>query len=113
MLIAFQRIAGPDYADQFSEPRRSQSNKPLPNARDVSRKVHGTSNGDGANPDSKTLSHLAMIWGQFLDHDITLAEATGINCELENDDPECVNIKIPKDDDIFRKRKVRRQTFFE
>ena len=51
-----------------------------------------------------------MIWGQFLDHDITLALGTGINCELDTKDPECVNIKIPEDDDVFRKREV---TFIE
>ena len=104
-LIAFERIEGPDYADQLSEPRQSQSSNPLPNARDVSRKVHDSSE-DGSRPDSKTLSHLAMSWGQFLDHDITLALATGVNCELDNKDPECVNIKIPEDDDVFQKRKV-------
>ena len=108
-LTAFERIEKPDYADGLSEPRKSQSNKPLPNARDVSRKVHG-SNTDHSNPDSKTLSHLAMIWGQFLDHDIALALGTGINCELDTKDPECVNIEIPEDDDVFRKRKV---TFIE
>jgi len=108
-LTAFERIEGPDYADDLSEPRKSQSNKPLPNARDVSRKVHG-SNADHSNPDSKTLSHLAMIWGQFLDHDITLALGTGINCELDTKDPECVNIEIPEDDDVFRNREV---TFIE
>ena len=106
---AFERIEGPDYADGLSEPRKSQSNKPLPNARNVSRKVHG-SNADHSNPDSKTLSHLAMIWGQFLDHDITLALGTGINCELDTKDPECVNIEIPEDDEVFRKREV---TFIE
>lgn len=108
-LTPFVRIESADYADDLSEPRKSQSNKALPNARDVSRKVHG-SNADRTNPDSKTLSHLAMIWGQFLDHDITLALATGINCELDNTNPECVNVEIPEDDDVFRKRKV---TFIE
>lgn len=51
-----------------------------------------------------------MTWGQFLDHDITLTVAAGLNCELDTTDPECVNIKIPEDDDVFRKRKV---TFIE
>ena len=106
---AFERIEGPDYADDLSEPRKSQSNRPLPNARDVSRKVHD-SNAEQSNPNSQTLSHLAMTWGQFLDHDTTLALASGMNCELDTKDPECVNIKIPEDDDVFRKRQV---TFFE
>ena len=106
---AFERIEGPDYADDISKPRKSLSNKPLPNARDVSRKVHG-SNAEQSNPNSTTLSHLAMTWGQFLDHDTTLALGTGMNCELDTKDPECVNIKIPEDDDVFRKREV---TFFE
>ena len=51
-----------------------------------------------------------MIFGQFLDHDIALALGTGINCEQDTKDPECVNIKIPEDDDVFRKREV---TFIE
>ena len=103
---AFERIEGPDYADHLSEPRKSQSNKPLPNARDVSRMVHG-SNAGHSNPDSKTLSHLAMTWGQFLDHDVTLALATRMNCELDTEDPECVNIQIPENDNVFRDRDVK------
>ncbi|KAJ7385166.1 heme peroxidase [Desmophyllum pertusum] len=105
-LSAFERIEFPDYADGLSEPRKSHSNKPLPNARDVSRKVHG-SGADGTHPDSKTLSHLVMVWGSFSNHDMTLALATGINCELDNTDPECVNVKIPDDDEVFRKGKSR------
>ncbi|KAJ7333675.1 heme peroxidase [Desmophyllum pertusum] len=41
-LTAFERIEFPDYGDDLSEPRKSQSNKPLPNARDISRKVEIT-----------------------------------------------------------------------
>ena len=51
-----------------------------------------------------------MVWGSFSNHDMTLALATGINCELDNTDPECVNVKIPDDDEVFRKREV---TFIE
>ncbi|KAJ7333670.1 hypothetical protein OS493_017214 [Desmophyllum pertusum] len=69
-----------------------------------------SNNADGAHPDSKTLSLLAMIWGQFVEHDVTLVLGSGINCELNNTDPECVNVEIPDDDEVFRRRKV---TFIE
>ena len=37
---------------------------------------------------------------------ITLREAQGINCEPPTRNPECVNIRIPKGDAIFRDREV-------
>lgn len=103
----FTRVAEADYGDCISEPRRSVTGKVLPNARDVSRFVHG-SNADRSNPNSKILTHLAMNFGQFLDHDITLAEAQGLNCEPPADkkNSECINIHIPKDDATFREREV-------
>ena len=107
----FQRIAGADYGDDISTLRRAASGHELPNARNVSRGVHG-SNADRTNPDSKILTHLTMNFGQFMDHDITLAEAQGLNCEPHEYyvNPECINIEVPADDDTFRDRGV---DFFE
>ena len=101
----FQRLAPADYGDGISTLRLSVRGKELPNARDVSRFVHG-SNADRTNPSSSILTHLAMNFGQFMDHDMTLAEAQGLNCEPPTKNPECINIEIPHDDAIFRDREV-------
>ena len=49
-----------------------------------------------------------MNFGQFMDHDITLAEGQGLNCEPHKakENPECINIHIPENDTIFRDRDV-------
>ena len=106
----FRRVQPADYADEVSAPRVAQSGDKLPNARDVSRFVHG-SNADRRIPNSPWLTHLAMNWGQFLDHDLTLAEAQGVTCEtVPSTEPECFNVEVPADDDVFQSRDVR---FFE
>ena len=69
----FRRVQPADYEDKVSAPRVAQSGDQLPNARNVSRFVH-SSNADRQNPNSPRLTHLAMNWAQFLDHDIALAE---------------------------------------
>lgn len=105
----FRRIVPAAYGDCVSTLRRAKSGNELPNARNVSRFCHG-SNADRSNPDSKQLTHLAMNFGQIMDHDFTLAEAQGLNCEEENPNPECINIEVPFDDDVFQSRGVH---FFE
>ena len=101
----FQRLVPADYGDCVSTLRLSVRDKELPNARNVSRLVHG-SNADRTNPSSSILTHLTMNFGQFMDHDITLAEAQGLNCEPPTNNSECINIDIPSDDAIFRDREV-------
>lgn len=102
----FIRLQDADYANQVSTPREALNGSKLPNARNVSRFVLAF-NADRQNPDSPTLTHLAMNWGQFLDHDVTLAEEQKINCEAPNStNPECFNIEVPSDDYVFRKRGV-------
>ena len=101
----FNRLLSADYGDGISSLRRAVNGKELPNARDVSRMVHG-SNADRTNSNSTQLSHLAMNFGQFMDHDTTLAAFKNLNCEPPTQDPECINIEIPKDDAKFRKRGV-------
>lgn len=101
----FIRLVPNAYGNCISSLRETKDGKELPNAREVSFKVHG-SNADRTNPDSRVLTHLTMNWGQFMDHDITLAEFPGINCEPPTDNPECVNIHIPENDTIFLDRDV-------
>ena len=108
-MTKFIRLEPAAYGDCVSTLRRAMSGDELPNARNVSRFVHG-SNADRTNPDSPRLTHLTMNWGQFMDHDVTLAQAQNISCEPPTSDPECINIEVPLDDAIFQSRKV---TFFE
>ena len=107
----FERLIPADYGDCISTLRESVTGHPLPNTREVSFKVHG-SNADRLNPNSRVLSHLAMNFGQFMDHDLSLAEAQGVNCEPPEDEeePECINIHIPEEDKIFLDRNI---TFIE
>lgn len=69
-----------DYGDGISTLRKSRSGNELPNTRKVSLVVHGN-NADRSNPNSRILTHLTVNFGQFMDHDITLAEGQGLNCE--------------------------------
>ena len=56
--------------------------------------------GDGEN--SKTLTHMHMQWGQFLDHDIDLLGMFDVNCtELNNDYHYCVPIRVAYTDQTF------------
>ncbi|XP_073249801.1 myeloperoxidase-like [Porites lutea] len=101
----FNRLLPADYGNCISTLRRARNGRKLPNARDVSRFAHG-SNADRTNPNSTILTHLTMIFAQFMDHDFTLGQGQGINCEPPTKNPECVNIRIPRDDAIFRNREV-------
>ena len=109
ILTPFRRLVPPAYGDGISTLRRALSGDELPNARNVSRFVHG-SNAARTNPDSPRLTHLTMSWGQFMDHDFTLAETQSVNCESSNSNIECINIEVPSDDATFRDRGV---TFFQ
>ena len=101
----FNRLLHADYGNCISTLRRARNGRKLPNARDVSRFAHG-SNADRTNPNSTILTHMAMIFAQFMDHDFTLGQGQGIDCEPPIRNPECVNIRIPRDDAIFRNREV-------
>ena len=101
----FIRLKDPDYANGVSEPRVKCNGSDLPNPRLVSLHVHG-SNENRTNPESATNSLITMTIGQFLDHDLTLALAQGVNCEPPTYNPECVNIKIPYGDRIFLYREI-------
>ena len=103
----FGRLLFPAYGDGISSLRVAENGEPLPNTREVSFRVHG-SNADGSNPTSNLLTIFFMNFGQYLDHDITLAKAQGVDCEPPEADenPECINIDIPKGDTIFEERDV-------
>ena len=104
-----QRLVVPDYGDCVSTLRRARNGDELPNARNVSRFVHD-GNDETERPESNRLTHLAMNFAQFLDHDVTLVEAQGLECEPDNESPECINIEVPADDVSFTEREV---NFFE
>ncbi|XP_022243805.1 peroxidasin homolog [Limulus polyphemus] len=101
----FVRFLPPAYVDGISVPRISVSGGPLPPARVISSHIH---------PDvdfpSNELSVLVMSWGQFIDHDMTLAavprderdldfKCCGIPKEIQH--PNCMTIDIPPDDPFY------------
>ncbi|XP_022255822.1 peroxidasin homolog [Limulus polyphemus] len=101
----FVRFLPPAYADGISAPRISVTGGPLPPARVISTYIH---------PDvdfpSGELSVLVMSWGQFIDHDMTLAavprderdldfKCCGIPKDLRH--PNCMPIEIPPDDPFY------------
>ena len=90
--------AEPEYGDGISTPRLAKSGKALPNARRVSFRLF-----TDADRPSRKLSHLAMVWGQFIDHDITLAAQPNTDCSGKCDglQGECFGIKVPADDPHF------------
>ena len=97
----FVRLDGaqPDYGDDIGTPRLAKNGNELPNCRRVSFKAFT----DQDKP-SKTVTHLAMIWGQFIDHDTTLAaqpESSGCNGKCTNPGTNCFGICIPADDPDF------------
>ncbi|KAK8781121.1 hypothetical protein V5799_017537 [Amblyomma americanum] len=61
-----RRVLEPAYADGISEPRRSCNGSELPSPRLISTMIHYEKNITNDN-----ITHLAMIFGQFLTHDIT------------------------------------------
>ena len=67
-LTPFRRLLPPDYADGKSEPREAVGNGRFPNARSVSLDLF-----KDVEERSQELTHMAMVFGQFLAHDITLA----------------------------------------
>lgn len=87
------------YDDGVSSPRNTGRNGyPLISPRKISLNAHGAS---GATSD---VTLMVMQWGQFLDHDISVAPHDADPGCCESDEPECFNIQIPLDDDYFRER---------
>ncbi|XP_076349865.1 peroxidase-like isoform X2 [Tachypleus tridentatus] len=101
----FVRFLPPAYADGISAPRISVTGGPLPPARVISTHIH-----PDINYPSGEMSVLFMSWGQFIDHDMTLAavprddrdldfKCCGIPKELQH--PNCMPIEIPPDDPFY------------
>lgn len=104
---AMVRFLAPDYYDSISLPRRAYDGSPLPSARVISFVVHQ----DPPEYD-KYHSMLSVVWGQFIDHDMTLAvmasdeqstsSADRVDCcKSEDAHPDCFPIKIPKGDPFY------------
>jgi len=89
----------------FSVP--SGGRLPLPNARQVSKKVFGNIEAEAA------FTHVTMTWGQFMDHDLTLTEFTvGVNpqvdcggplvpCPSLASKPDCFGVNITKGNNLL------------
>ena len=105
---AFRRFLGTAYEDGISLPvgfsqqlRGNPFTGPWPSARMVSRII------DTDQPISSTqMTHLAMTWGQFVNHDLDLLGAfnTSIcdgSCEFDQTFPFCYPIKVEPKDPVF------------
>ena len=96
----FTRLRGitPNYADGISAPRVALSGNKLPNARLVSFTML-----EDIDVPSTRMSHMSMTWGQFVDHDTTLAAQPNIMCRGRCGDHqgECFGIEVPNNDPHF------------
>ena len=63
-------MVAPDYCDDKSAPRCARDGDALPNARHLSNMFHSDTNDSVTDPSE--MSHMHMLWGQFLTHDIVL-----------------------------------------
>ncbi|NXJ82484.1 PERM Myeloperoxidase, partial [Trogon melanurus] len=105
---AFARWLPAEYEDGVSVPRGASEGKlyngfPLPLVRKVSNEIAFTAN-ENITQDQE-LSLFFMHWGQWVDHDIDLAPASGagaspeLRCETNCAfNPPCFPIKFPRDD---------------
>lgn len=84
--IQLLRRSAPAYFDQFEEPSGSDR----PNPREISNLIHGQSN---LSPNTHDASDFIWIWGQFIDHDMSLTEA--------QEPHESFSIAIPAGDIFF------------
>lgn len=99
----YKRYAGPDYDDQFSTPRKlSKSGNLLPNPREISQTVNANNT-----VNENIWSHLFVIFGQFVTHDVTLFSTSSdengdpIDCPCDSKRPECLPIPAPEGESIM------------
>ncbi|KAH7636454.1 hypothetical protein HUG17_10424 [Dermatophagoides farinae] len=107
---AFERLLPPQYNDGLNEPRtRSVTGDLLPSARLVSHSSAPSRN----IPDPK-YTLMLMQWGQFIDHDFTLASSTraatgqGLICchpesQRKVEHHACFPIEVPDQDSFYRR----------
>lgn len=84
--VELLRLSAPDYADGLAAP----SGQDRPNPRLISNQI---SNQTQSTTNARGLTDYAWMWGQFLDHDLTLSEAA--------DPAEAFPIPIPQGDPLF------------
>lgn len=80
------RLTNAEYGDGVSSPAGADR----PSARTISNEVVATS---GPRPNARELSDMTWLWGQFLDHDISLTEPA------EPHEP--FNVDVPSGDHLF------------
>ncbi|XP_064480134.1 chorion peroxidase-like [Ornithodoros turicata] len=101
----FVRFLPPVYNDGIEGPRRAKDGAELTRARVVSNFVHK----DHDRPNQQ-LSILVMSWGQFIDHDLTLAapprderdlDFTCCGIPKKYQHPLCMTIEVPDNDPFY------------
>uniref|UniRef100_A0A6B0VAP3 Putative oxidase/peroxidase n=1 Tax=Ixodes ricinus TaxID=34613 RepID=A0A6B0VAP3_IXORI len=103
----FVRFLPALYSDGIQGPRQAVDGGQLPNARGISSFVHR----DYDHP-NRQLSILVMSWGQFIDHDLTLAApprderdldfvCCGVPPKFQH--PLCMTIEVPREDPFYGK----------
>ncbi|XP_075732949.1 salivary peroxidase/catechol oxidase-like [Rhipicephalus microplus] len=101
----FVRFLPPLYSDGVQGPRLAADGGELPKARAISSFIHR----DFDHP-NRQLSILVMSWGQFIDHDLTLAAPPRDERDLDFEccsvpkkyqHPLCMTIEVPRDDPFY------------
>lgn len=103
--VQFTRLLPPRYEDGISQPfGHSQLvnddvySPPWPSARFVSWKII-----KDLKPKGLTATHMFMQWGQFVDHDLTIAPVfDNVNCSCDYTE-RCVPIKVHPKDHVYGK----------
>lgn len=90
------RLVSPDYSDETS----SLAGADRPNPREISNTVNTQ---EELIPNQKSASDFLWLWGQFLDHDISLTPTV--------EPPEMANIAIPIGDPFFEGTGIREMMF--
>jgi len=70
--MPFSRLITAAYENGVDEPRGGRRVYKLPNPRAVSNAVHGS-----PTPRHPTITHMLPLFGQFVDHDLTLTAEEG------------------------------------
>jgi hypothetical protein len=83
----FIRVAAADYADGVSTPAGDDR----PSARAISNAIFDQ--GEESFPNSRGMSDIVYVWGQFIDHDLDLT--------MSGDGSEVLNIQVPTGDPQF------------
>ncbi|KAH7636467.1 peroxinectin-like protein 6 [Dermatophagoides farinae] len=111
-MTQFNRLLPPEYSDGISEFRVSVNGQPLPPPRIISLEIFEKSDEDDADF-SNRWNVMFMQWGQFVDHDISLAASTRASngqgllcCNRTNAQgplmhPACRPIFLPEEDPFY------------